>query len=162
MDRRLVEAAALLHDVDKLLPRDDPLLSLGHGEAGARWLVARGHPELSRAVANHPVTRLSDETHYRRWASFATREERIVAYSDKRAAQHLEPMATRFARWQDRHPEYGDRLLLARRRAERLERDVCAAAGIRPDQVARLHWVRSALERSRRGPLRDRRGMDGG
>ena len=29
VDRRLVEAAALLHDVDKLLPAGDPLRALG-------------------------------------------------------------------------------------------------------------------------------------
>ena len=46
----------------------------------------RGHPELARSVADHPVTRLVDGDGYRRWAAFAPREERIVAYADKRAA----------------------------------------------------------------------------
>lgn len=149
VDRRLVETAAVLHDIDKLLSKGDPLRSLGHGAAGARWLSERGHAELSRAVANHPVSRLSDEDHYRRWSSFATREERIVAYADKRAAQRLQPMAARFARWERRHPEYGERLLLARRRAERLERDVCGAAGIAPEDVERAPWVRETLRRVR-------------
>ena len=49
-----------------------------------------GHPELARAVASHPVTRLLDGERYRRWAAFASREERIVAYADKRAGQRLE------------------------------------------------------------------------
>ena len=31
VDRRLAETAALLHDVDKALPREHPLRSLGHG-----------------------------------------------------------------------------------------------------------------------------------
>src|SRR5436309_1608109 len=59
--RDVVEAAALLHDVDKLLPLDDPAKALSHGDAGADWLTRHGHPELARAVANHPVTRLGDE-----------------------------------------------------------------------------------------------------
>ena len=60
VDRRLVEAAALLHDADKALPADDPLRALPHGEGSAAWLTRRGHPELARAVAGHPVTRLAD------------------------------------------------------------------------------------------------------
>ena len=148
VDRRLVEAAALLHDVDKLLPSRHPLKALGHGDAGARWLSERGFEELARPVANHPVTRLSDEERYRRWASFASREERIVAYADKRAIQRLVSLDQRFARWERRHPDYGERLTIARRRAERLERDICEAAGIAPTQVRRLRWVRDAMARA--------------
>ena len=90
VDRRLVESAGLLHDVDKLLPRDDPSAALPHGDGSADWLTRHGHGELARAVANHPVTRLADEERYRRWSAFATREERIVAYADKRCGQRLE------------------------------------------------------------------------
>jgi hypothetical protein len=32
-DRGLVEAAGLLHDVDRLLPTDDPAHGLRHGDA---------------------------------------------------------------------------------------------------------------------------------
>ena len=74
VDRRLVEAAALLHDVDKVLPRDDPTRALPHGEGSAAWLTRAGHPELARAVAAHPVTRLRDGEAYRRWSAFAKTE----------------------------------------------------------------------------------------
>ena len=50
-------------------------------------------------MAGHPVTRLLDGDRYRRWAAFASREERIVAYADKRAGQRLESMDARFASW---------------------------------------------------------------
>src|SRR5205809_1046748 len=99
VDRALVEAAALLHDADKALPADDPAHALRHGDGSAAWLTRAGHPELARAVANHPVTRLADAEAYRRWAAFATREERIVAYADKRATQRLVSLDARFARW---------------------------------------------------------------
>jgi len=145
VDRRIVESAALLHDMDKTLPADHPLKPLGHGDAGARWLSDHGHAELSRPVANHPVTRLSDESRYRRWASFASREERIVAYADKRAEARLVSLDRRFGRWVQRYPD----VLRARSRADRLERDVCSAADIAPDQVRRLRWVSDALERAR-------------
>ena len=58
VDRRLVESAALLHDADKALPPDDPARALPHGDGSAAWLTSAGHPELARAVAGHPVTRL--------------------------------------------------------------------------------------------------------
>lgn len=151
LDRRLVEAAALLHDLDKLLPADDPLRGLGHGAAGARWLAIRGYGELSRAVAAHPVTRLLDAEAYRRWAAFASREERVVAYADKRAGQRLEPLGERFAAWVERSPEYRAQLDLARPRAERLEAEVCRAAGLAPAEVRRLDWVRQAMRAAASG-----------
>ena len=104
VDRRLVESAALLHDADKALPSDDPARTLPHGDGSAAWLTRHGHPELARAVAGHPVTRLLDGERYTRWAAFASREERIVAYADKRAGQRLESMDARFASWRRRYP----------------------------------------------------------
>jgi HD superfamily phosphodiesterase len=153
VDRRLVESAALLHDVDKMLPAGDPASALPHGDGSAAWLTGHGHPELGRAVANHPVTRLADAERFRRWSAFASREERIVAYADKRAGQRLESMAARFASWARRYPG-GDpataRAVAAR--AARLEADVCRAAGVRPADVRRLPWTgRALLEARRRG-----------
>ncbi|MEO8228751.1 MAG: HD domain-containing protein [Chloroflexota bacterium] len=151
VERRLVETAALLHDVDKLLPLDDPARALPHGDGSAAWLSARGHPELARAVAGHPVTRLADESRYRTWAAFASREERIVAYADKRAGQRLESMDARFASWRKRYPAGWDEATAAsvRGRSARLEADVCRAAGIRPDEVRRLPWTGGAFRIAR-------------
>jgi hypothetical protein len=154
VDRPLVEAAALLHDVDKLLPDTDPARRLAHGDGSADWLTRQGHAELARAVASHPVTRLGDADRFRTWAAFASREERIVAYADKRAGQRLESMADRFASWERRYPDDADGWTPAtraaiRRRAERLELDVCRAAGVRPDEIARLAWTGPALAAAR-------------
>jgi hypothetical protein len=158
VDRRLVEAAALLHDVDKVLSVGDPLRALPHGEGSAAWLTAAGHPELARAVAGHPVTRLRDGEAFRRWAAFASREERIVAYADKRAGQRLESMDARFASWRRRFPPspavpnaaWDETAFVAiRRRAERLEADVCRAAGVAPEAVRRLRWTGPALRAAR-------------
>ena len=157
IDRRLVEAAALLHDVDKLLPADEPARSLPHGDGSAAWLTRHGHPELARPVAAHPVTRLIDGERYRRWAAFASREERVVAYADKRAGQHLEPMDARFSSWQRRYPD-GWTAAEARavlERARRLEADVCRAAGVQPESVRRLAWTGPALKAAQ---ARERRG----
>jgi hypothetical protein len=37
-------------------------------------------------------------------------------------------------------------LPVAQERARRLEQEICAAAGIAPEEVARLPWVDAALE----------------
>ena len=159
IDRRLVEAAALLHDVDKALPADHPVRALPHGEGSAAWLTAEGHGELARAVEGHPVTRLVDGERFRRWAAFASREERIVAYADKRAGQRLESMDARFASWGRRypptptvaHPGARDAATLDafRARAGRLEADICRVAGVAPGDVRRLAWTGAALRSAR-------------
>jgi predicted hydrolase (HD superfamily) len=165
VDRLLVETAGLLHDVDKLLPPSDPARVLRHGDGSAAWLSVRGHPELARAVAGHPVTRLADEARYRTWAAFASREERIVAYADKRAGQRLESMDARFSSWDKRYPAGWDQATatVVRARAARLEADVCRAAGIRPDEVRRLGWTGRAFRAARaRSAAPDRGGPQAG
>lgn len=145
--RQAVESAALLHDVDKVLPAEDPARTLRHGDGSAAWLARQGHGELARLVANHPVTRLADDAAYRTWAAFASREERVVAYADKRAGQRLESMAARFASWERRYPGGWDQRTRAmvHARAARLEADVCRAAAVEPREVRRMPWARAAL-----------------
>jgi putative nucleotidyltransferase with HDIG domain len=148
-DRQLVEAAALLHDVDKLFDSDDRLAGLEHGDAGARWLAGRGYPELGPAVAAHPVRRL-ERADARRWLESASLEERVVCYADKRAGQRLESVDARFAGWERRYPQFAAALSRARVHVDRLERDVCAAARVTPHDVRRLPWVRGALDAAHR------------
>src|SRR5512135_328369 len=83
VDRQAVEAAALLHDVDKALSGEDPVRRLRHGEASAAWLTAHGLPELAPLVEWHPVTRLADGPAAERWLATGLFESLIVAYADK-------------------------------------------------------------------------------
>jgi predicted hydrolase (HD superfamily) len=155
VDARAIEAAGLLHDVDKVLPAGDPAHRLPHGEGSAAWLRTVGVGELAELVADHPVTRLAGDVAWARLAA-APLEARIVAYADKRAGQRLESMDARFASWRRRYPAgphedgrptgWDDATArLVRARAATLEADVCAAAGIVPEQVGRLRWARRAL-----------------
>lgn len=148
VDRRLVETAALLHDVDKALPRDHPLRAHPHGEAGAIWISEAGHPELARAIRAHTVMRL-DEPDAADWVVDAPLEERVVAYADKRATQRVVSLTQRFERWTRKHPAYARRLARAEAHARRLEEGICLAAGITPDAVERLRWVDDAIARCR-------------
>jgi HD domain len=162
VDRHLAETAALLHDVDKLASAGAPA-HLRHGEGSAAWLEAHGCAELAPAVRDHPVTRLP-EPEFADWSRTAPLEARIVAYADKRAAKELAPMAARFARWRRKYPPGSEgrvqrtgsapwteeSFALAESRARDLERGVCEAAGVAPEDVRRLRWSRRALREAGR------------
>ncbi|HSK51667.1 MAG TPA: HD domain-containing protein [Clostridia bacterium] len=155
LDRRLVESAALLHDVDKALAPDDPDRRLAHGVGSAAWLTRRGSPELGPVVADHPVTRLLDGDWFDRWLATAPPEAHVVAYADKRAGQRLESLDARFASWRRRYPRFDGEgravgwdeaaTRAARERAARLEVLVCELAAVDPDEVRRLPWTAGAL-----------------
>jgi putative nucleotidyltransferase with HDIG domain len=164
VDRRLVEAAALLHDVDKLPTVRASLNGRAHAEGSARWLAERGHPELGPAIVGHPVSRLADGAWFEEWLATASPEALIVAYADKRAGQKLEPMAARFESWVRRYPPEeraaapgsgngwsADTVAAVRRRAGELETRVCALAGVAPGDVRRLGWTARAFGRARVG-----------
>jgi Flp pilus assembly protein CpaB len=146
-----VEAAALLHDVDKAVPSTDAAAALPHGEGSAAWLAARGMAELGQAVAAHPVTRLLEPS-ADAWLGSAPLAEILVAYADKRAGQRLEPMDARFADWRRRYPDgwsAGDDAR-AWTRAQTLEAAACARAGVAPAMVRRLRWTGPAFRAARR------------
>jgi len=160
LDRRLVESAAVLHDVDKLERVKPHVDGLAHGEGSAAWLASQGHPELGPAIVGHPVTRLADAAWFDEWLAVASPEALIVAYADKRAGQRLESMICRFASWKRRYPPV-DRAVRPRgtwspetmaavfRRAETLEARVCAMANVTPSDVRRLEWTGRALAAAR-------------
>lgn len=148
VDVPLAEAAALLHDVDKLEPAAQLSHTLGHGAAGAAWLGGRGHPELAEAVANHPATRLA-EPGADAWLASASAEELIVAYADKRATQAVVALDQRFDGWLERYAHRAAAIEQGRVRARQLEARVCALAGVGPHEVVRLPWVAAALAQAR-------------
>jgi hypothetical protein len=155
VDQALVEAAGLLHDVDKL-PSTGPLVrGLPHGEGSAAWLASFGAVELVDPVRQHPVTRLADDASARAMLH-APVEVRLVAYADKRAGQRLESMDARFASWRRRYPDGWDDATAeqVRARADALERGICEALGIRPDAVRRLPWAARAIRAARARPAR--------
>ena len=159
IDRHVVESAALLHDLDKALPRGHRLRRLPHGEGSAAWLRDHGREELAPVVANHPVTCLADvDGSSGTWAGFESIEAAIVSYADKRARQRLLPMDARFAVWRRKYalaPAGSgkawseDRLAEIRQRADHLEAEICAAAGVEPRRVQRLRWTARAIAAAR-------------
>jgi hypothetical protein len=152
LDARLVEAAALLHDVDKLLPAGDPARRLAHGEGSAAWLERHGAPELADAVRAHPLTRLAGRD-APAWLSSLEPAPILVAYADKRAGQRLVSMAARFADWDRRFPDGWPAHERERIQAlaDELELRACSLAGVHPEEVRRLPWTARALGAARGG-----------
>lgn len=140
VDSDLAEGAALLHDIDKGLPPEDPNRALGHGAGGAQWLTDHGYSELAPAVRDHPVNVIGSAASYKEWAASQSLEAQLVAYSDKRAHQDVVSLEERFERWFKRYPE-NPMEPIAYERFQRLERELCALAGIKKEQVERLPWV---------------------
>jgi hypothetical protein len=136
------------------------LRELPHGEGSAAWLREHGCEEISPIVANHPVTCLADARFGTgRWVGFDSLEAAVVSYADKRARQRLLPMDVRFAIWRRKYalaPAGSggawsqDRMAEIRERADRLEAEICAAAGVDPRGVRRLRWTVHALAAARR------------
>jgi hypothetical protein len=160
VDRRLVEAAALLHDVDKLDAVRPEVNGLAHGEGSAEWLARQGYPELGPAIVGHPVTHLADAVWFAQWLASASPEALIVSYADKRAGQRLESMAQRFASWERRYPSAeraehargtwdAQTLENVRLRAGEIELRTCELASVAPGEVRRLDWTGRAIRAAR-------------
>ena len=134
VDVGLVEAAALLHDVDKPDTRDSRM----HGVAAAARLVELGHPELAMPIASHPVHALLDEERFPRgWPSV------ILSVADRHVAQEFMTTDQRIDDMQVRHPKFRDELELSRRRAHALEADLAEVAGLAVDELVdrlRVAW----------------------
>lgn len=71
INRELVAAAALLHDVKKLSP--------DHEITGADYISSLGYPQVAQVIRKHGLSNLNKEDCIPR-----TWEEKIVFYSDKR------------------------------------------------------------------------------
>ena len=70
INKKLVIAGALLHDIEKLKP-DHPI-------RGAELLLKKGYPEVANLIRKHSMYKLPENEYPSTW------EEKIVYYSDKR------------------------------------------------------------------------------
>jgi len=139
IDGALVEAAALLHDIDKVEIRRD---GGEHGIVGARRLEAAGYPELAMPVASHPINCLLDDERFPRgWPSV------LVAVADRHVAQKFMTVDERLDDMQRRHPDHADAIETARPPAHALEAELAEVVGLSvPDLVSclRAAWEAGA------------------
>jgi putative nucleotidyltransferase with HDIG domain len=145
VDVGLVEAAALLHDIDKLETRNGRGV---HGVAGAATLEAMGFGELAPPVASHPLSALLDDARFPRgWPSVA------VTIADKHVSQEFLTVDERLDDMARRYPAYRAEINAARRPAHALESELADAVGLPvPDLVAALRqaWESRVSEPSGR------------
>ncbi len=139
IDGALVEAAALLHDIDKVEIRRS---GGSHGIVGARRLEEAGYPELAMPVASHPVSCLLDDDRYPiGWPSV------IVAVADRHVGQEFMTVDERLDDMKQRHPEYAAEIESARRPAHALEAQVAEGIGMSVDGLVerlRAAWKAGA------------------
>jgi putative nucleotidyltransferase with HDIG domain len=122
LDVGLVEAAALLHDIDKQHVRTS---GEEHGIVAARWLSELGYEELAVPVASHPIACLLDDERFPiGWPSV------IVSVADRHVAQVYLGTDARIDDMAERYPEYRDELNAARRPAHALERELAEVTGL--------------------------------
>jgi putative nucleotidyltransferase with HDIG domain len=139
IDGALVEAAALLHDIDKLEIRRS---GGEHGIVGARRLEEAGYPELAMPVASHPLGCLLDDDRFPRgWPSV------LVAVADRHVAQKFMTVDERLDDMKVRHPEHAGDIEVARRPAHVLESELAEVVGLSPDRLVerlRIAWAAGA------------------
>lgn len=136
IDSWLVEAAALLHDIDKPEIRRS---GGEHGITGARRLEALGYDELAMPVASHPINALLDDDRFPiGWPSV------ILAVADRHVAQEFVTIDERLDDMKGRHPEHAASIEAARRSAHALEAQVAEAVGVSVDEL--VAGLRAAWE----------------
>jgi uncharacterized protein len=132
LNRDLIRAAAVLHDITKtrsFLTCED------HAETGARLLHDLGYPEVAEIVGQH--VRLD-----RYFASKETTEAEIVNYSDKRVLHdRIVPLSERMGYILEKYgsvPERKRDILLLWEKTERLEERLFGVLPFAPADVSRL------------------------
>ena len=132
LDRDLIRAAALLHDITKT--RSFQTLE-DHAETGAQLLTEIGYPEVGRIVGQH--VRLD-----RYFASVVPTEAEVVNYADKRVLHdRIVPLGERMGYILEkygREPERKRAILLLWEKTEALEARLFAGLPFAPDDISRL------------------------
>ena len=132
MDRQLVIAAALLHDITKtrsFTTREN------HAQTGAQFLSDMGYPEVGHIIEQH--VRLDSYA-----ASDFPTEAEIVNYADKRVLhdrivtlkERMNYILEKYAKG----PEYRERLLWLWNKTEELELRLFSYVPFRPEELGRL------------------------
>jgi uncharacterized protein len=147
LNRELIRAAALLHDLTKtrsFSTQED------HAETGARLVEDLGYPEVAGIVGQH--VRLNRYC----FASATPADAEIVNYADKRVLHdRIVPLSERMGYILEKYgnaPERKRMILILWEKTEKLEARLFARLPFHPSEISRF----LAESRSRDFPERDR------
>jgi putative nucleotidyltransferase with HDIG domain len=140
LDGRLVEAAALLHDIDKVRIRRE---GGQHGIVGARMLTEMGYDELAIPVASHPISCLLDDERFPiGWPSV------LLAVADRHVAQEFVTVEERLDDMIRRHPDHAEQIRAAAPAAHVLDAQLAEVVELPVSElVERLRTAWAAVPR---------------
>lgn len=133
IDNNLLEVGALLHDIDKAIPK---LPGEHHPETGVRILREEGMEEVADLIKYHSVQFIGDrDTEPKTW------EEKLLFLSDKMVKQEVITVNKRFDLWfsETELPEEQKKMLrTVFPKVKYLEKEIFDKIGIQPQDVGQL------------------------
>ncbi len=132
IDRPLLLASALLHDIDKAIVRLPGEL---HPDTAVRILRQENMQEVADIVKTHPVHSIIDDT-----IAPQTWEERLLYLADKMVKYEIVTIDKRFALWKAEGlpPEAQHMLDTCYPKVKKLEQEICMLIGVRPEDIAKF------------------------
>ncbi len=133
IDEPLLIAGALLHDIDKNIPKR---LGEEHPDTGVRILREEGMEEVAELVKTHPLHAILDPK-----IAPKTWEEKLLYLSDKMVKQEIITVDERFRLWRSEPlPKEAYALLDAcYPKVKALEKETFSFIGIEPIDVGKLN-----------------------
>ncbi|MCL4360496.1 HD domain-containing protein [Patescibacteria group bacterium] len=135
---RLLRAAALLHDIDKEVPK---LPGERHPDAGVRILADEGLDEVATLVKTHPLHTILNPT-----LAPKTWEEKLLFLADKMVKHSVISVDERFALWREEDLPRDARHMLhdTYPKVKALESDILKRAGVTLSDIQR-HATEAAI-----------------
>ncbi|OGG08585.1 hypothetical protein A2154_00550 [Candidatus Gottesmanbacteria bacterium RBG_16_43_7] len=131
INRKVLQAAALLHDIDKNIPK---LPDEKHPDAGVRILKEEGMAEVAELIKIHPLHMIADPV-----AAPKSWEEKILFLSDKMVKYDIIGVDDRFRLWfAEQMPQDAREVLdLTYSLVKNLESEICDTIGLTPKELVK-------------------------
>ena len=132
INKPLLLAAALLHDIDKAIPK---LPGEKHPDTAVRILKEEGTPEVAHLVRTHPLHAILNPA-----IAPKTWEEKLLYLADKMVKYEVITVDERFRLWNDEHlpPESQKELDAAYPKVKVLEKEIFSLIHMQPEQLQKL------------------------
>ncbi|MBI3576484.1 HDIG domain-containing protein [Candidatus Gottesmanbacteria bacterium] len=132
VDKKLLTAGALLHDIDKNIPR---LPGEQHPDTAVRILKEEGMEEVANLVKTHSLHAILDPT-----IAPKTWEEKVLFLADKMVKDDIIGVDKRFRLWNEEHlPADAQKILdEAYPKVKALEQEIFDLIGLVPEDLAKL------------------------